>query len=301
MTVADKLSLTTLDGNPIYEETTRVFRGAGFESAIFSADDKVLWVVRHVEGDQIHLERRHRSNWQIEYYATVDEPAPPTSFSLSFHPEMQVLVLWGAAGQDGQWVYWVFDDKSKIQAFEAKQLYSTTPPDFHPAGGEFVVVNDLARLCRYSFPDCDQLETFEWPDMGEYDGIGCCTCYLSDSEVLVSTSSGRLFVVRLGPMRIAEEVQIRGHEPRPTRELYGLNEDGLCADLQWFIPFQTNKLVSVHHQLPCSDHSDEAWKDTLALWTAPGERDRMSTPDNTSPFTSRFVKRLNGECRITSR
>jgi hypothetical protein len=293
LTAPDTLLITTVEGKPLCRETAPVFRGAGFEACIFSADVERLWVVRHVDNDQVHLERRSAPYWRVDYSVAIDEPAPPTSFCLSAHPEKQVLILWGAAGQDGQWVYWVLDDGRKIHVRQDPQLVFTTPPDFHPAGGEFVVVGEYQELRRYDFPECNELDSFVWPEADENDGMGGGACYVSDSHVLLNRSSGRLFLVNLSSMQIAEEVHIRGHEPRPTRELYNLlNEDGLSTDLQWFRSFREDHIASIHHQLPCEDMSDKAWKDTLALWRFPPTCGKMSKPDAAATLTTRFRNRL---------
>lgn len=54
-------------------------------------------------------------------------------------------------------------------------------PEFYPAGGEFLVIDDLARLCRYRFPDCHLMGTATL-ELEEEDYFGYYMCYLSDEQ-----------------------------------------------------------------------------------------------------------------------
>lgn len=97
MTAPNELVITTLSGDRLYEKSTDIYWGSGIECCLFSTDDQVLWVIRHVEKGKVCLERRNCIDWQIRSSVIFDEPAPPTAFTLSLSPKYQILVLRAAA------------------------------------------------------------------------------------------------------------------------------------------------------------------------------------------------------------
>lgn len=288
LTSGEVLTVTFLDGTRVYEETTQTNRGRGFGECLFSADGSALWVVRYIGDGRLELQIRDTRTWQIRRQVVLSEPAPPTSFYLSAHPEYEIVVVWAAAGQDGQWVYWAYDDGDRIRVSEAPQLVETSPPEFHPSGSEFLVIRE-ETLVRYSFPDCNEIGALQWPESDH--GIGYSTCYVSDRNALVSSSEGRIYLVDLGTMCISDEIYVQGHEPRPCRELYPIlnGEYHLCSDLQWFVRVGLNKVVAVHRELPAEDSTQENWRDVVVAWEQfPGFGD-FTRADRTTPFSSKLI------------
>ena len=69
--------------------------------------------------------------------------------------------------------------------------------------------------------------------------------------------------------RNANEISIRGHAPRPVRDLYpNLQRDlDLCSDLTTFMPLPSGGFLSVHQELPSQSIAD--WRDQLLTWKIP--------------------------------
>jgi WD40 repeat protein len=285
------LVVAGIDGRPVHEETTQLWRGDGFDSALFSADGSTLWVIRHLEGQQVALELRETRGWRVLRRTTIAEPAPPTFFSLHPHPEGQIVVVWAAAGQDGQWVFWAYDDGSQVRVHEVKPLACTTPPAFHPAGGEFLVVQAETddEIRRYSFPDCTEIDRLEW---GEEDNcLGGGVCYLSDEHALFNSNHGRLFLTDLGRMIVTDEVVLEGHGPRPVNELYPTLKDdlGLCTDFYWIHTLGLRGILSVHDQLP---ELEGVRHSTLVLWDTTSLFGRFKQVDELLPYTAALLQSL---------
>jgi hypothetical protein len=282
------LAVRLLDGQQAYEENTSTHIGQGFDGCVFSADGSSLWVARHVGQDRVEIQVRDTRSWQVMRQAVLEEPAPPTGFFLSLHPENRVVVVWAAAGQDGQWVYWAHDDGSQVHVHEAPRLVETTPPEFHPSGSEFLVVREGA-LVRYGFPDCTELGRLDW--FGSEEQVPDEACYLSDHAALVGSSEGCLYLVDLQAMRVVGDVHLLGHEPRPCRELHPIlkDEHHLATDLQWFRRVGYGRVVSVHRKLPTEDHSDEKWRDVVVAWEPPHGLGDFTRPDSTSPYSSILI------------
>src|SRR5262245_54151133 len=176
------LSILRLDGHLIYEEKAEAPSAGDFDNLLFSANQKALWAVRHIGNEQVELQVRETAGWQVVRRAVLDEPAPPTAFFLYEHPEKQALAIWAGAGQDGQWMYWVYDNGKELHVFQVPQLTFTGPPSFHPAGGEFLIVqgDGNEELRRYTFPQCELIDRMQWSGEYKLDRIGFHPCYLSN-------------------------------------------------------------------------------------------------------------------------
>ncbi|MCC3407442.1 MAG: hypothetical protein JGK17_17980 [Microcoleus sp. PH2017_10_PVI_O_A] len=225
----------------------------GFQDCWFDADGVRFWCMKLIEGEEVEIQIRDTNSWQIQRQLLLQDPFGWSSFSFHPHPENQILALWAAAGQDGQQVYWLYDDGIKIHAVEVACLADTSPPEFHPAGSEFLVLDDTEReLSRFSFPDCNLIGKCQWPWPDLDDGFDYSMCYLSDDRILISSNQGRMYLIDLDRMLISQEVILIGHEPRPCLEFYpnlqGLEKE-ICGDLHYFYRFDSDSILSVHSQV----------------------------------------------------
>lgn len=201
--------------------------------------------------------------------ATFPDPGPGSDLSLWPHPDPSQVTIWAAAGQDGQWILSARDSAGGIDVTLVPDLDDTTPPAFSPSGDEILLLSDDA-LERRRFPSFEQvgaLATWPWDaDDADEDGLGSHVEYISDARAVVSTSNGRLFVIDLARMEIADEAFVTGHAPRPVGELYPrLAEDTTTgSDLIYFSRSADGHVVSVHRELP--EHERDAWRDRLVKW-----------------------------------
>ena len=239
--------------------------GDGFSECYFAPTGE-LWSARHLRnGGVISIEVRDSISWDLVRSIELEDPFGSSAASFSAHPTSDVIVASLAAGQDGQQVFWLPTDDAQLHVVEVSTLKDTTPPTFHPAGHEFLIIEPTCKLRRMSFPDCTTLGICEWPydEIEGEPGFDYDCCYLSDSVALVAANEGRLFLVDLDQMKITEELILQGHEPRVCEELYPrLKGDmQLISDLNFFHDVNSKYIVSVHQQLP--NLVPDCWKDTV--------------------------------------
>ena len=233
------------------------------ESCRFSPSGRSLWSAFHVSGETAALEIRETKNWQFVARAEVPDPFEDSSLMLFRYPSEDRVVLWVAAGQDGQCLYWGHYNGSKLTVEQFPDLTDTTPPGFDRSGERFLVVSgDSVR--HYQYPAGPELGRMIWPFDG--DPPGETVSFVGAEHALIHSGEGNLFLIDLRQMRIADEIRVRGHEPRPVDELYPnlRGEGGLCSDLSTFVPLTSGGFLSVHCQLPLKSITD--WRDQLLTW-----------------------------------
>ncbi|MEG3846714.1 hypothetical protein QT971_05605 [Microcoleus sp. herbarium19] len=266
----------------------------GFQDCWFDADGLRFWCMKLIEMKQVEIQICDTSSWQIQRQLLLKDPlGAGSSFSFHPHPENHILALYAAAGQHGQQIYWLYDDGTRIHAVEVPCLYDTAPPKFHPAGGEFVVINNYdLQISRFSFPDCNLLGICECPCPDSDDWFRYSMCYLSDDRLLIDTNEGLMYLIDLNKMEISDEVILSGHEPRPSQELYpNLNdEEGLCSDLDCFYRFDSDSILSVHSQLP-SQEPDSKQK-TLVIFGGKELFGSLAKVQKSAPYSKLFIQSL---------
>lgn len=266
----------------------------GFQDCWFDADGVRFWCMKLIEMKQVEIQIRDTSSWQIQRQLLLKDPlGAGSSFSFHPHPENHILALYAAAGQHGQQIYWLYDDGTRIHAVEVPCLYDTAPPEFHPAGGEFVVINNYDRqISRFSFPDCNLLGICECPCPDSDDWFRYSMCYLSDDRLLIDTVEGRMYLIDIDKMEMLDELILSGHEPRPSQELYpNLNEEeGLCSDLDCFYRFDSDRILSVHSQLP--SQKPESKQRTLVIFGGKELFGSLTKVQQSAPYSKLFIQSL---------
>ncbi|MEG5046917.1 hypothetical protein [Microcoleus sp. B4-C1] len=299
MANGNHLAIMTAENQLVFEQQlpnppVKYYNENGFQDCWFDADGLRFWCMKLIEAQEVEIQIRDTNSWQIQRKLLLKDPFGWSSFSFHPHPENQILALWAAAGQDGQQVYWLYDDGIKIHAVEVACLADTSPPVFHPAGSEFLVLDDSEReLSRFSFPDCNLLGQCKWPWPDSDDGFGYCICYLSDNRILINTNEGIMYQIDLEKMEISDELILSGHEPRPSEELYpNLKdvEEGLCSDLDCFYRFDSDRILSVHSQLP-SQKPDSKQK-TLVIFGGKELFGSLTKVQQSAPYSKLFIQSL---------
>jgi len=301
MANGNHLAIVTAENQLVYEQKLPnppvkhyLYNENGFQDCWFDADGLRFWCMKLIESDQVEIQIRDTNSWQIQRKFLLKDPFGGSTFSFQPHPENQILALWAAAGQDGQQVYWLYDDGIKIHAVEVACLADTTPPVFHPAGSEFLVLDDSEReLSRFSFPDCNLLGQCKWPWPDSDDGFGYCICYLSDNRILINTNEGIMYQIDLEKMEISDELILSGHEPRSCKELYPTLTDlkeQLCGDLDCFYRFDSDRIFSVHSQRP-SQKPDSKQK-TLVIFGGKELFGSLAKVQQSAPYSKLFIQSL---------
>ncbi len=274
-----------IDGKVLLDEINIGCHEMHCNACLFSNDGSQLWNVVQIENNQVQIQYRETERWQVLKSAVLLNGNSYNYFSLSPHPENKLLAAWEAAGQDGCWMYWIWKDDVEIRVLEIPELENKIPPEFHPAGGEFLIIDDLARLCRYRFPDCHLIGTATL-ELEEEDYFGYYMCYLSDERAIVKSENFRLCIVDLDSMRVIDEVILQGHEPRPLNEIFAeiTGDRSIYGNVSYFKRAGKNRIVSLHRR-------DEGTQDTLLLWGGNLLFGKCSQPSSMAPYTAQLIKR----------
>jgi hypothetical protein len=266
----------------------------GFQDCCFDADGLRFWCMKLIEGGEVEIQIRDTSSWQIQRKLLLKDPFGWSSFSFHPHPENQIVAVWAAAGQDGQQIYWLYDDGRRIHAVEVACLANTSPPEFNPAGSEFLVLDDTERqLSRFSFPECNLMGICEWPWPDGEDGFGYSMCYLSDDRLLINTNEGLMYLIDLNKMEISDELILSGHEPRSCKELYPTLKDlkeQLCGDLHYFYRWDSDSILSVHSQI-LTQEPDSTQK-TLVIFGGKELFGSLAKVQQSAPYSQLFIQSL---------
>ena len=257
----DSISLVHL---PDFVERPRL--DGTFDGCLFSPSGNILWTARHTSSEMAALEIWETKNWQVIGGAEVPDPFENSGLMLFNYPSEDRVVLWVAAGQDGQCLYWSRYDGSKLTMQRFPELTDTAPPGFDRSGERFLVVSDRSvRL--YKYPTGPELGRMIWPF--DDDPPAETVSFVGDGHAIVHSGDGRLFLMDLSQMEIVDDIAIRGHEPRSIGELYPnlRRELRLCSDLSRFMPLPSGGFVSIHQELPSQSIAD--WRDQLLSWRIP--------------------------------
>lgn len=215
------------DEDPHVEATTSSWWHSGFDSCHFDEMGNLYTTIRSGP-NEFRSEVREPTGWSVTSQETVSDPFGGSA-AMHFHTNRARPGIWLAAGQDGQEVLWIDQSHSGL-CHTRSELKDVTPPICSKDGGEFLVVEETGRLSRHSrFPEKEIVGA--QPD--ENLEVDFFVDYLSSEVALAKSISDRLFLVRLSDMTVADEVSVRGHEPKPVSHYYPrLKDDSdLCTDL----------------------------------------------------------------------
>ncbi len=95
----------------------------GFQDCWFDADGVRFWCMKLIGFEEVEIQIRDTSSWQIQRKLVLKDPIGGYStFSFHPHPENQILALWASCGQNGQQIYWLYDDGIKILQYFTPQV-----------------------------------------------------------------------------------------------------------------------------------------------------------------------------------
>ncbi|MEG4076360.1 hypothetical protein QUA30_27490 [Microcoleus sp. Pol14C2] len=301
MANGNHLAVMTAENQLVYEQKLRnphvkyyfLDNENEFEDCWFDADGVRFWCMKVIEGEEVEIQIRDTNSWQIQRKLLLEDPFGSSSFSFYPHPENQILAICAAEGQGLQQIYWLYDDGMEIHAVEVPCPDDTAPPEFHPAGSEFVVVHDCGRqISRFSFPECNLLGICKWPHADN--GFGYYMCYLSDDLILVNTDEGLMYLIDINKMEISDQLILIGHEPRSCKELYPTLKDlkeQLCGDLHYFYRWDSDSILSVHSQI-LTQEPDSKQK-TLVIFGGKELFGSLAKVQESAPYSQLFIQSLD--------
>jgi hypothetical protein len=189
----------------------------GFGDCFFDRSGAFLWLAARRSAEEIEIRLIETAAWSLVARATVGDPFRWSS--CSFHPTGRpgLLSLWLAAGQDGQQVYWLEEDRGGISCTLEPRLTNSLPPVFSPGGERLLVVGEDGAICQYGFPGMHRIG----PPLisgDEDDQFAVSLAYLDEGRALAASNEQRIFLIDTARMKVEEEVALEGHEPRPIAE-----------------------------------------------------------------------------------
>lgn len=249
---------------PDFAETVHV--EDSIEGCLFSQSGRHLWSALHASNDTAVLEIRDAKTCAVLSRVEVSDPFESSGLMLFSHPNEDEVAMWVAGGQDGQCLYWGRFDGSKLTVRHFEGLTDTAPPAFDRSGQRFLVVSG-GNVRLYQYPSGPELGRIPWPL--EDDPPAESVVFFGEDHAVVHSGNGRLFLVDLRKLQIVEEIVIRGHEPRPVRELFPNLQRDLdpCSDLSTFNMLASGEFLSVHQELPPTSLKD--WRDQIITWRVP--------------------------------
>ncbi len=201
-----ELVLTDLAGRVRWRRGHRAWEDYEGGAVTFVGDGaRVLAIVPEPEVVKAVLLEASSGAVVVEEAFEVPEPA---GFFLAPHPSPGLWSLWAGAGQDGQWTYWLRLDGNRIVIEEVEPLSGRDhgPMSFNASGSEALAEVDYG-LERYALPGFRLMGRFEAPADEEF--APSSPLMLGQGRALVANdATGRLHILALESMALAEEVQL---------------------------------------------------------------------------------------------
>lgn len=221
------------------------------------ADGSALWLATGT-GDKVRVELLDPTGAALSVAVL---PDPFGGSMLSLRPQPTGMVLWVAAGQDGQQSWLLTETDDGIQA-DRLPCDDCLPPLFEPGGRWFATAEEV--LVRVSWPEGRPLGELSFDDVDPAagdngDSHGHDVVLLPGGHAVWSSLNGRLWVVDLDAMAVVGEVTLDGHPVSTVAELYpSLDDPSPCGDLVYAEALPGDRVASVHrgHTLVLSDAAD---------------------------------------------
>jgi hypothetical protein len=208
---------------------------------------EALWSA-YGTGDKVQVELRTPES-RVARTVTVPDEFGGSMVRLRHHPHPDAVVLWIAAGQDGQQSWLVRDDGTALTA-EHLPADDCLPTMFAPDGTWLLAAGD-DRLTMVSWPDRVEQAVLHWRDIDPEaaadgsDAPGGCLMALPDGFVSWSTDNGRLRTIDLATLSVADEFELAGH-PVAERDSNLAGDPGLHGDFGYAVPHPNGLVMSVH-------------------------------------------------------
>jgi hypothetical protein len=212
--------------------------------------DALLWTAGST-GETIQAALRDASGAALRELE-FDDPYGDSVVSFIEHPDPRCIVLWLAAGQDGQRSV-LLTDSGQALSVTALGTEDYLPPVFEANGGWFVAT-DEEELLLTSWPGAVELGRLSWVteepvDAGsDPDPAGADVRILPGGYASWSSTNGRLHTVDLTTMQFTDEFVLAGHPIVTIAQLYPrLAEDhGPATDFDQSLAGPDGAVLTVH-------------------------------------------------------
>lgn len=222
----------------------------GAAACRWSPSGQALWAANGT-GDQIRVES-HTPDGRVARAVTVPDSFGDSMVRLRHHPHADAVVLWIAAGQDGQQSWLIHDDGTALTASHLP-ADDCVPAMFGPDGDWLLAAGDHG-IVMVSWPDRVELRALSWADIDPEaakdgsDTPGDCLMPLPGGFASWSTGNGRLRTIDLATMSVVDEITLAGHPVQTVADLYPkLADDSTpCGDFTYAVPRGDGTVLSVH-------------------------------------------------------
>lgn len=213
---------------------------------------QALWSAYGTD-DKVQVELR-TPDLEATRTITVPDEFGGSMVRLRHHPHADTVVLWIAAGQDGQQSWLVRDDGEALTA-EHLPADDCLPAMFAPDTTWLLAAGD-DDLKKISWPDRVEQAVLTWAEVDPEaaadgsDTPGGCLMALPDGFVSWSTGNGRLRTIDLATLSVVDEFTLAGHPIRTVADLYPTLADDLspCGDFEYAVPHPSGLVMSVHNK-----------------------------------------------------
>ncbi|MEZ4402096.1 MAG: hypothetical protein R3B06_18865 [Kofleriaceae bacterium] len=213
-----------------------------------------LWAAEH-QGDRVAVTLRDVTTGAVLRDVTVPDPFGGATAMLLPHPDPDAVVVWVAAGQDGQASFLVRDEGRFVSAIEVGGR-DRLPPVFTPAGDSFLSAGAAVLELR-AWPADQLIDALPWSDDEDpVDPEGDELAYLPGGFAAWASAEGRLYVVDLHELAVVDEVFVDGYPPGASGTSFTYAEPG-----------PGGLVVTVH-----GDTHTELAVTALAAWSPDSER-----------------------------
>jgi hypothetical protein len=228
-----------------------VFREKGrFEGLFFS--NHLFWVVYKENQDKVCLRVYDWITWQPASTLDFEDIYGDSSYMISAGATENDIVLWMAAGQDGQCSFFVTLKNNKLEAIQL-EYEDTLPPVFNGDGSEFFISDDES-LTIFGYPNMKAKKSYSFPDSYRFTES---SFYINSLNIALIGEDG--FHLLETHQKKFKDIIIQGHEPKPTSFYYPKldDEDGeLVTDFAFAQIFGDHILISCRNsQLTKERHS----------------------------------------------
>ncbi len=203
----ERLVIERADSGLVFRDTT----AQRFEECRFDTGGNCLWATVRIASDQIECQLLDIPSLQVVARSSINDDFGDSGCALCHGPSRDSIILWMADGQGASRTLLLSGRGEEISCETGPLLTDAYPPVFNDSGTEFLAA-DGNRLRRFSYPALQLVGSCTFP--GE-DGFER-SCFVDRETALIRTTSGRLFLVDTGYMRLADEAVIVQPETPPT-------------------------------------------------------------------------------------
>jgi hypothetical protein len=203
-----------------------------------------LWVAVGT-GAEVRVEIREPDH-RVARQVTVPDRFGDAMVMLCEHPRADAVVLWVAAGQDGQESWLVTDDGTTPRA-RRLPADGCRPALFGP-DGRWLLAADHERLTRLSWPDSTELGALSWPSGSEMPSGDLVL--LPGGYVSWGSDNGRVRIIDLAAMAVVDEITLAGHPLRTIAERYPtlVGDETPCTDFGYSVTGADGLVLTVHQR-----------------------------------------------------